>query len=122
MIDSQGNRLYLMHASSVTLSSTGIKVRYGPLYLTSIGRIRKIIYLASATSSNLQVRLQDSAGNNLTNAIPLPVGTANKALYYDLKPTDFTSVSAKEVKKGDVIIINVTTAGSGSGYIGLLID
>lgn len=122
MIDSQGNRLYLMHATPVALNSTGVKVRYGPLYVTSIAILRGIVYYASATSANMQIRLRDSAGNNITNAIALPVTTANRTFYYKLKPTDFTSPAYREVKKGDVIVVNVTTAGAGNGYIGLLVD
>lgn len=122
MIDGNGNRLYLMHGSPVALSSTGIKVRYGPVYVTSIARLRGIVYMGTSTSANLAVTIQDEDGTAYTNAINLPVSTANVAYFRKLTASDFTSASKQEVKKGNIYVINVTTAGAGNGYIGLVVD
>ncbi len=123
MIDSQGNRAYLVRCEQLAVNSVGVKVVYGPIYETSIARLRRIVYSASANGVSFGLRLQDHAGNNITNEITLSAPSANVAYYYDLKPSDLVSGASLEVKKGDVIQLNVTTAAtSGNSVLGLVID
>lgn len=123
MIDSQGNRAYLMRCEQLAVNTTGVKVIYGPIYTTSIARLARIVYCGSANNMSLGVKLQNHAGNDITNEITLSAPVANVAYYYELKPSDLASGGSLEVKKGDVIRINVTTAaGSGNANLGLVID
>jgi len=123
MIDSQGNRLYLSRANFLTGSTTGVKINFDPLMIHSVGVLRAIAFHFTNTGGDsIGIKLQDGAGNDITNALTLSGSSANVTYYKVLNDTDFASASKKYVYKGDVIRVNVTTAGAGNFYIGLVID
>ena len=121
MIDSHGNRGYYARATAIDASTTGVRLNLDPLYLTTVGVLRAIAYAYTASGNAAAIRLVDGAGNNITNVITLPNTAQNRTLYIQLNDSHFVDPSKKYVQLGDVIAVNVTTAGT-NFLFGLEID
>lgn len=121
MINANGDVGFYSYANVLAGNSTGVKLNFDPLYITTIAKLRKIAYAFPSANGSVTIKLQDGAGNDLTNAITLSGTTAYKTYYHTLTPSNFATGWNGELQLGDVVRVNVTTTGT-NFYIGLFVD